>query len=143
MPEEIPPPSSAPAPPESAGILRGFAIILAFNLTGLFLAQTCVPLPGPVIGLGLLAIGLFSGLIKVGWVEKGAVALLQNMMLFFVPALVGMVDLLPALGPHMIGFLAAIVVSLFTVLFVTGGMATLLAKFSGSKKNSENPSSTS
>lgn len=130
--------SPNPAPAESATVLQGFAIILAFNLAGLLLAETCIPLPGAVIGLGLLAIGLFSGIIKPGWVEKGAAALLQNMMLFFVPALVGMLELLPGMGPHVVGFLLAIVISLLVVLFVTGGTATLLGRFASAKKTPDN-----
>ncbi|TLD72155.1 CidA/LrgA family protein [Phragmitibacter flavus] len=117
-----------PPPSKHFQLLRGFAIILAFTLVGQLLSATLIPLPGPVIGLILLATALFTDLIKIHWVESGANALLQNLMLFFVPALVGALDLLPILGNHTVPFLLAILISLITVLIVTGTTATLLTR---------------
>ncbi len=125
MPEPITP---SPAPPDVRQVLKGFAIISAFNIAGILLSEWFIPLPGAVIGLGLLAIGLFSGLIKIEWVERGASALLQSMMLFFAPALVGVLDLFPVLGSHWFAFLLAAVVSLVTVLLVTAFSATVLGR---------------
>lgn len=109
-----------PPPSPHFRLLRGLAIIVSFNLLGLFLAHHFIPLPGAVLGLMLLAIALFTGIIKIQWVETGADALLKNLMLFFVPALVGVIDLLPILGHHTLNYLLAIVISLITVLAVSG-----------------------
>ena len=43
-------------------------------------------MPAGLIGFGLLAAGLFSGVIKVQWLKGGTNWLLAEMLLFFVPA---------------------------------------------------------
>ena len=44
-------------------------------------------MPAGLIGFGLLAVGLFSGLVKVQWLQGGTHWLLAEMLLFFVPAM--------------------------------------------------------
>lgn len=123
-------------PADNGSVLCGLAIITAFNIGGLLLHELLVPLPGAVIGLGLLAIGLFSGVIKLEWVDRSASVLLQSMMLFFVPALVGVIDLFPLLGNQWLAFLLSVIVSLITVLIVTGVSATWLGRFLKPKHSS-------
>lgn len=126
-------PPAAPDVPSSArprqNALVGIALLLGLNLLGLLLRAWFVPLPGPVIGLGLLAAGLFSGVIKLEWVENGATALLSAMMLFFAPALVGVLNLLPILGSHWLPFSLAVVVSLVAVVVVTGRSVVVLERW--------------
>ncbi|MEG2046173.1 MAG: CidA/LrgA family protein, partial [Comamonas sp.] len=44
-------------------------------------------LPAGLIGFGLLAVGLFTGLVKTQWLQAGTNWLMAEMLLFFVPAM--------------------------------------------------------
>ncbi len=73
------------------------AIIAAFYLVGELLHALFVPLPGSVNGLILLSTCLFTGAVKIEQVEDAAGVLLQNMLLFFAPAIVGILAFIPLL----------------------------------------------
>lgn len=51
-----------------------------------------IPLPASMIGLILLFLGLKSKMIKLEWVEKGGNWLLAELLLFFIPSAVGIVN---------------------------------------------------
>ena len=46
-------------------------------------------MPAGLIGFGLLAVGLFTGLVQARWLQSGTNWLLAEMLLFFVPAKIG------------------------------------------------------
>lgn len=54
--------------------------------------QFHVPLPGAVVGLLLMWALLETRIVSATWVERGANSLLSHLMLFFVPAMLGLVD---------------------------------------------------
>ncbi len=68
------------------------ALILIWCLGQRFTTALNWPLPGSLIGLGLLWFLLDRGLIPARWVEAGADGLLNHLMLFFVPAMLALVD---------------------------------------------------
>ena len=49
-------------------------------------------MPAGLIGFALLAIGLFSGVIKASWLQAGTDWLMAEMLLFFIPALMSLLD---------------------------------------------------
>ena len=51
-----------------------------------------LPIPGSVVGLGVLLVLLLSGGIRPRWVKAGADWLLSELLLFFVPAAVAVVQ---------------------------------------------------
>ncbi|MGC4063342.1 MAG: CidA/LrgA family protein [Polyangiaceae bacterium] len=70
--------------------MPGLAILLAFNLLGLWLQHRGVPLPGECHRPECLFVAcLFARIIKLEWVEPTANILLRNMLLFFAPVIVG------------------------------------------------------
>ncbi|HJV49448.1 MAG TPA: CidA/LrgA family protein [Geothrix sp.] len=100
---EAPPP--APSEPSEAGDsraltlhpgLRAFAQVL--GLVALWWGSDQVvhglhlPLPGSVLGLGLLVLLLRTGLLPLAWIKEGADWLLAEMLLFFIPAVVAVVQ---------------------------------------------------
>ncbi len=51
-----------------------------------------LPVPGSVAGLGLLVLALRCNWLPLGWVKEGADWLLAEMLLFFIPAVVAVVQ---------------------------------------------------
>lgn len=94
----VPPPASLtgtlPAPVRfvlGLGVLAGFAALG----TGL-VAVLQLPLPGSVVGMGLLWAALSLGVVRLHWIEGAADGLLAVLGLLFVPATVGVIEYLSA-----------------------------------------------
>lgn len=81
-------------------------------------SATGLPLPGSVVGLLGVWLLLESRLLSPAWIERGADGLLDHLMLFFVPAMLALVEhpeLLSLLG---LKLLAAVLLG--TLLVMTG-----------------------
>lgn len=76
--------------------LRAFAQVLGLGafwwLADLAVRWLRLPLPGSVAGLGVLVLLLRTGLLPLAWVKEGADWLLAEMLLFFIPAVVAVVQ---------------------------------------------------
>lgn len=102
-------------------MLKAFLILIAAQLagTGLQIAGH-LPLPGPVIGLFLLALPLAA---RPGWWPRGlspvASGLLRHMGLLFVPAGVGLIDHLDLLRAQALPLAGGLVGSTLLTLVVT------------------------
>ncbi len=71
---------------QAGGLIAFWAIIESFAATHHW------PVPGSLVGLGLLWLLLDRGILPSSWVESGADGLLEHLMLFFVPAMLALVD---------------------------------------------------
>lgn len=110
-------------------MLEGFAALIVLQLAGEVIAGlTRLPVPGPVIGLGLLAgYALWRGGIPEP-IEQAGEALLKHLSLLFVPAGVGLIafgDRLLAEGTRLI---AVLFVSTALTMIVTALVFRALAK---------------
>ncbi len=56
--------------------------------------MTHIPIPGSIIGMMILFVGLAFNLIKRDWLSIGSSFLLKNLPILFVPATVGVIDYL-------------------------------------------------
>lgn len=112
---------SSPTRLRTSSGLVGLAILAAFLWLGeLFVKWTDLSMPGNVMGMLFLFLGLCSGLIRLGWVESAAALVLQHLGLYFVPAGVGLMlygKLIRETWPTLI---AIILISTLAVLSVTG-----------------------
>jgi holin-like protein len=95
-------------------------LIVAFWFLGELLARlTGVPVPGSVIGMaGLLGL-LASGAIQPSSMKRGASFLLADMLLFFVPAVLAVLDHSEFLGLVGVKILAVILIGTVTVMSAT------------------------
>ena len=89
-------------------MLYAFAMLLVLQLIGEALVQSLgLPVPGPLIGMLLL----FAALLMRGGVpdelRRLSDALLQNMILLFIPAVAGVMMLFERVGREWLPFLAA------------------------------------
>ena len=76
-------------------------------------------MPAGLIGFGLLAVGLFSGLVKARWLQTGTNWLLAEMLLFFVPAMLVVTEYPDLIRHQGLRILAVIVASTACVMAVT------------------------
>ena len=87
-----------------------------------------LPIPGSIIGIIIMFVLLKLKVVKLAWVELGAKVLVAEMMLFFVPSVVGILkyqQLIMANGLHI---LIVIVVSTVSVMLSCGLMSEWLSK---------------
>ncbi len=109
----------------------GLALLLLAQLLGTLLASWLgLPIPGPVLGMALLALGLLLAKRVPHGLKTAAGGLLKHMPLFFIPAGVGVIVLQDQLRAAWLPLVAAIIGSTLLALAVTAlvmkGLARLL-----------------
>lgn len=110
-------------------MVRGFALLLAMQFLGEMVARgLSAPIPGNVIGMGLLLLALALGVARVEWVEEASELLLSHMALFFVPAGVGVMVYFDLIRREWLAIAVATVLSTFAVMAVTGWTETWLER---------------
>ena len=120
-------------------MLKAFLTLIIAQLAGVGLQTVCrLPLPGPVIGLFLLAVPLA---LRPAWQKSGldrvAGGLLRHMGLLFVPAGVGMIDHLDILRaetvPLLLGLIGSTLLSLVVTALVMEGHGRLTVRIPGGR----------
>lgn len=100
--------------------LLQFSILLAFWLLGealSLLIQPIIVIPGAIVGMILLFIALTTGLLKEDAIKDVSDFLLGNIAFFFVPACVGVLDVLDILkGSAIQLFIIAIISTIITMV---------------------------
>ena len=76
-----------------ARVVSEMAVLLAIYFTGCQIAAGLqLPIPGGVIGMALLLLAFATGWIKPATLQLGAGILMAEMLLFFIPALMSLLD---------------------------------------------------
>lgn len=115
-----------------ARMIRGFAILFAFQLAGEAVVRAAdVPIPGHVCGMTLLVVALLVRIVPVDWVRPAAKALLDHLGLLFVPAGVGVMVHADLIAEQWLPISVALVASTFAVMAVTGWVATAFERRRG------------
>ncbi|KQY82114.1 holin [Paenibacillus sp. Root52] len=110
------------------GILQ-VAILMAFSLLMNQLAGALhLPVPGSILGMVVLFLLLQTGVVKLRWIEVGAAWLLGELLLFFIPSAVGIMNYMPMLEHDGLQILFIVLLSTFLVMVCTGLVATQIAK---------------
>lgn len=92
-------------------------ILFLFTLIGKWVVQVFhLAIPSSLIGLALLFFSLQMRWIKLSWIETGAALLLSEMVLFFIPAIVGIIKY-----PWLIG-----IKGLYVLIIVVSGTALVM-----------------
>jgi holin-like protein len=108
-------------------IVLQIAFIHLFLLIGIGIkAIIHGPIPASMIGLAVLFLALKVKLVKLEWVEQGGKWLLAELLLFFVPSAVGIVNYKEILGWQGIETVILIIVSTIIVLGTTAFVAEKL-----------------
>jgi putative effector of murein hydrolase LrgA (UPF0299 family) len=110
-------------------MIAGLALLLICQLAGEVLARLIhLPVPGPVIGMGLLFAGLAIRGGPPAKLEQTANGLLSHLSLLFVPAGVGIMLHLDLILSQWQPILAALVISTALTIGVTGFILQRLAR---------------
>ncbi|GGE31332.1 murein hydrolase transporter LrgA [Agaricicola taiwanensis] len=110
-------------------MLHAVAVLLVAQLAGEILVRLSgIPVPGPVVGMLLLIIGLVLRQHALGGADVEAAAgpvasvadtLLRNMSLMFIPAGCGIIERLDDVAPHVLALMVILIVSTFLALVAT------------------------
>ncbi|EJA1879650.1 CidA/LrgA family protein [Staphylococcus pseudintermedius] len=79
-----------------------------------------IPLAGSIIGLLLFFILLQFKIVKVEWIKEGANFLLATMVFFFVPSVIGLMDVVSELNLNFIIFFTLVAVGTVLVAYSSG-----------------------
>jgi holin-like protein len=116
-------------------VLLQVLLLLLFAWLGKWLSVALnLPIPGSLIGMGLLFLSLQMGWIRMQWVEAGAALLFSQMLLFFVPAIVGIVQYPWLLGVKGLLVLVVVLSGSCLVMISTGVIAERLFKLEEVKR---------
>lgn len=96
-------------------------VLFVFSTIGLWIQQQFnLQIPGSVIGLVLLFTLLITNIIPAKWIHDGASFMTRHLILFFIPATVGLMDYFHLFTGR--GFLLVVVTLLSTfIVFLTSG----------------------
>ncbi|UFQ01171.1 CidA/LrgA family protein [Pseudomonas fitomaticsae] len=101
-------------------LLAELAVLLALYLLGCQIAAWLAwPIPGGVIGMALLLLGFAFGWVKTAALQMGAGLLMAEMLLFFIPALMSLLDYGALLRDDGWRILLVIAASTLMVMLVT------------------------
>lgn len=110
-------------------MLAALTLLLLCQLAGEVIAQLSgLPLPGPVIGMVILFIGLVIRGEVPAALDKTARGLLDHLSLLFVPAGVGVVLHLARVGDEWLPLSTALVLSTLLAIVVTGWIMQRLGR---------------
>ena len=105
------------------GALMGFSMLM--NQLTHWLQWS---VPGSILGILVIFILLETHIIRLEWIEIGATWLLAELLLFFIPAAVGVMKYMPMLQSDSIQILLVVIMSTFIVMVSTGLMASRISK---------------
>ncbi len=109
-------------------------IILLFSFIGEVLNHLIpLPIPASIYGMVLLFISLATKFIKLEQVEETAEFLLSIMLIFFVPASVGIMDTFFAYKSSMAFIVIIVIISTIVVMATTGLVSQFIIKLINKK----------
>ncbi|MDW7643531.1 MAG: CidA/LrgA family protein [Desulfuromonadales bacterium] len=110
-------------------MVKGLSILLVMQFVGEIISRGLdIPIPGNVLGMGLLLVALGLGIVRLEWVQEAADLLLSHLALLFVPAGVGVMVYLDLIARQWLPIVAATVISTFVVMAVTAWTESLVAR---------------
>ncbi|MFD1953545.1 CidA/LrgA family protein [Paenibacillus thailandensis] len=110
-------------------ILLQIVFIVALSRIADFAVEALrLPVPGSILGIVLLFALLKLKVVKLSWIDLGAQWLLAEMLLFFVPSTVGIVNYESLIRSSGLSLAAIIVSSTVAVMLCAGYAAQLLSR---------------
>ncbi|WP_338062477.1 CidA/LrgA family protein [Vibrio astriarenae] len=99
--------------------MRAFAIIGIALMIGIAMqTYLSISIPGSILGMAVLFIGLASGLVPAHWVQPGASLFIRHMIFLFVPISVGLMVHFDLLLDNLVAIIASVVAGSVLVLII-------------------------
>lgn len=86
-----------------------------------------LPIPGTILGIIVVFLLLKFNILKLSWIELGANWLLAHILLFFIPAAVGIMEFKNMIYTHGVSLVVIIILSTALVMACSGIIAQRLA----------------
>ncbi|MBU5670808.1 CidA/LrgA family protein [Paenibacillus brevis] len=113
----------------AAKIVLQVIVLILFTLAMNALARWLhLPIPGTILGIIVLFLLLKLNIVKLDWVEAGASWLLAELLLFFIPAAVGIMEYIPMLKSDGVRILIVVLSSTVIVMVSSGLIATRISR---------------
>ncbi|MED1203294.1 CidA/LrgA family holin-like protein [Heyndrickxia acidicola] len=110
------------------GCLQVLALFLFADALNALTTALNIKIPGSIIGLILLFILLQTKVVKLSWIETGGSFLLAELLLFFIPSAVGMMQYQHLLMDNGLKILVIIISSSLIVMIGSGLLAEQIGK---------------
>lgn len=96
-------------------------VLFVFNQLGIGIVDLLqLPLPGNVVGMVLLFICLWVGILKLDWIEGASSILIRHLAFFFIPISVGLMTLGTVFLENGFALMIAILISAFVGIVLSG-----------------------
>jgi len=116
-------------------IVVQLAVLFGIYEIGVFIQSALgLFIPGSVIGLILLFLVLMTGMIPVTWIESGSKLMNKHLVLFFIPATVGIMNYYKLFAGKGILLIVIVLFSTACVMGAAGLVSQTLAK-KGAKRH--------
>lgn len=102
-------------------MFKQFLILLVINFAGVIIQNLFhLPLPGTILGMLILFVLLWTKVLKVKSVEKVCDFLILNMIIFFLPPAVELLEYMTLLKTGFFKILVLLIVTTVITMVVTG-----------------------
>lgn len=103
--------------------------IILFLVSVFIVDKLSIPLPANIVGMVILFVAMLTKVIPVRYVRRGSSLLLSEMLLFFIPAVVAIINYFDILEDEGIRILVVIVLSTTLVLSATAYIVDKVFKY--------------
>lgn len=100
-------------------VVQVVALSMIWFLADFLVSTFHIPLPANLTGMLLLLTLVIIRVVKVDWLRKGATWLLAEMLLFFVPAVIAVVNYQELMQQQGLRIMAVLVISTIMVIAIT------------------------
>ena len=98
-----------------------------------------IPLAGSIVGLMLFFLLLQFKIVPESWINVGADFLLKTMVFFFIPSVVGIMDVASNITMNYILFFIVIIIGTCLVALSSGYIAEKMLEKSNTRKGTDHP----
>lgn len=110
-------------------IILQICMIYFITVLGSWIQETLnIPIAGSIIGLVILYLLLQFKIIKEEWIKDGANLLLSTMIFFFIPSIVGAMNLVDQINAQFIFLIVLVIASTCIVALSSGYIAEKMLK---------------
>lgn len=115
--------------------VKQFGIILTISLISeMFHEWIPLPIPASIYGIVLLFVCLQTKMIRVSSIRETSMFLIEIMPLMFIPAAVGLIEVLDILQSALFAYIIITLVSTFTVMGASGRLTQSLIRRKAERK---------